>query len=330
MRFKRFIAAGLAAVVLAAGTVDVLPENSLCVTASAEETKISYKITYNSDDVVLTLTPSADGNKLYYTTDGTKPNKEAKIYKRPLRFEEDTKVRIVEYNKSGKALAYETVSIELRCMPVVITMLDIVDGKARISLSTGTDNAKIYYTLDGTKPKKTSNKYTGEFLADPDSVICAYAVNGEYKNSKVSELDLSKLVVDVEYDKTMKYIFNVVNKERKKKGLPELTLDPVLTAAASQRAKEISKNYEIKHTRPDGDRWNTILAEYDYDARTAAENIGRNTYDYDEALKKIMSGWMNSEAHRNNILSDKVTEIGIGWIKKGDYYYFVQILGKRK
>ena len=331
MIFKKFIGAGLAAVILAAGTVGVVPENSFCITASAEtEVKINYRITYNSDDVVLTLIPSAEGNKLYYSTDGTKPNKESKIYRRPLRYDEDTKVRVVEYDKNGKVLAYATINVELRCIPVDITIVDISDGKASISLSTGTDDAVIYYTVDGSKPKKSSKKYTGEFQADADAVICAYAVKSGYKSSKVTELDLKDLVVDVKYDNGMKYIFNAVNKERKKRGLSELTLDPVLTAAATKRAKEISKNYEIEHNRPNGNRWNTVLAEYDYDARTAAENIGRNTYDYKEALKRIVSGWMNSEAHRNNILSEKVTDIGIGWVKKGDYYYFVQILGKRK
>lgn len=331
MRFKKFIGAGLAAIILAAGAVDFSPKNPLCITASAEtEAKVDYKLTYGPDDVTLTLTPSAKGNKLYYTTDGTKPNKSAKIYKRPLRYDEDVKVRVVEYSKSGKALAYATIDVELRCIPVEIAIVDIKDGKADISLTTGTDDATIYYTLDGSKPKKSSKKYSDVFSADATAKICAYAVKKGYKSSKVSELDLSKLVIDVEYDDAMKYIFNEVNKERKKKGLSPLTLDPVLTAASSKRAQEISKNYGNKHIRPNGEKWDSILAEYDYDVRTAAENIGRNTYDFDEAFKRVMSGWLDSEVHRNNILSDKITEIGIGWVKKGDYYYFVQIMGKRK
>lgn len=264
MKFKKIIGSGLAAIIIAAGTVDCLPKNALCITASAEsEVKVNYELTYTSDDVILTLTPSANGNKLYYTTDGTKPNKNAKIYKKPLRYDEDTKVRIVEYNSSGKARAYATVNVELRCIPVEITIVDIEDGKANISLSTGTEDAKIYYTLDGTKPKKTSNKYKGEFLAEADSKICAYAVKSGYKSSKVTELDLGKLVIDVEYDEVMKYIFDAVNKERKKKGLPEFTLDPVLTAAACKRAEEISDNYGNKHTRPNGEKWSTVLDEYD-------------------------------------------------------------------
>lgn len=331
MRFKKIVCAALAGFILASGSVDCLHDNAFCISAAAEsEAKINYELTYSSDDVVLTITPSAEGNKLYYTTDGTKPNKNAKLYKKPLRYDEDTKVRIVEYNSSGKARAYATVNVELRCIPVEITIVDIEDGKANISLSTGTEDAKIYYTLDGTKPKKTSNKYKGEFLAEADSKICAYAVKSGYKSSKVTELDLSKLVIDVEYDEVMKYIFDAVNKERKKKGLPEFTLDPVLTAAACKRAEEISDNYGNKHTRPNGEKWSTVLDEYDYVSVVRSENIGRYSYDLERSVKEIVNGWMNSETHRNNILSEKTTETGIGWVKNGKYYYFVQIFCKRK
>lgn len=331
MIFKKILCAALAGFILASGSVDCLPGNGFCISAAAEsEVKINYELTYSSDDVVLTVTPSAKGNKIYYTTDGTKPNKNAKIYKKPLRYDEDTKVRIVEYNSSGKARAYATVNVELRCIPVDITIVGLEDGKANISLSTGTEGASIYYTLDGTKPKKSSNKYKKEFLADADSKICAYAVKSGYKSSKVTQLDLGKLVIDVEYDEAVMYIFNAVNKERKKNGLSELTLDPVLTAAACKRAEEISENYEKKHTRPNGERWITVLDEYDYESRVRKENIGRFSYDFERSLKEIMKGWMNSESHRDNILSDNTDEIGIGWAKKGKYYYFVQIFCKSK
>ena len=331
MRFRKFVCAALAGFILASGSVDVLPGNGFCISAAAEsEVKINYELTYSSDDVVLTVTPSAKGNKIYYTTDGTKPNKNAKIYKKPLRYDEDTKVRIVEYNSSGKARAYATVNVELRCIPVDITIVGLEDGKANISLSTGTEGASIYYTLDGTKPKKSSNKYKKEFLADADSKICAYAVKSGYKSSKVTELDLSELVIDVEYDEAIMYIFNAVNKERKKNGLPELTLDPVLTAAASKRAEEISINYGNKHTRPNGENWKTVLLEYDYASIFRSENIGKYSLDLERAAEMTMKSWMNSDTHRKNILSEKPDEIGIGWVKNGKYYYFVQIFCKSK
>ena len=331
MRIKKILCAALAGFILASGSVDCLPGNGFYISAAAEsEAKINYVLKYSSDDVVLTITPSAEGNKLYYTTDGTKPNKNAKIYKKPLRYDEDTKVRIVEYSSSGKALAYATVYVELRCIPVDITIVGLEDGKANISLSTGTEGASIYYTLDGTKPKKTSNKYKKEFLAEADSKICAYAVKSGYKSSKVTELDLSELVIDVEYDETVMYIFDAINKERKKKGLSELTLDPVLTAAACKRAEEISKDYSKKHTRPNGENWKTVLLEYDYETIVRSENIGRYSYDLERSAEEIVKGWMNSETHRKNILSQKTPETGIGWVKNGKYYYFVQIFCKSK
>ena len=329
MRFKKFISVILAAGIIFSGTCDIIPENPVCVTAEAAS-KIGYDIEYCDGYTTLELMPKTEGNTLRYTTNGKAPTSKSKEYTKRLRFTSNKKVRISEYNKKGKRTSTLNLNIKLRCMPVEISMAGVAEGMVQVSLTTPTDGATIHYTEDGSKPTEKSNIYFGEFLASPDAKIRAFAVKEDYRNSTYSELDLSEIKLVTEYDEVMLYILDAVNQEREDRGIAPLTLNPVLTAAAEKRADEIAVLYDRNHMRPNGEKWRTVLDEFNYDARTGAENIGRNEYELEISVKRNMQNWMNSTAHRVNILSEKVTELGVGWEKKGDYYYYVQIFGKQK
>ncbi len=329
MRFKNLISAVLAAGIIFSGTCDIIPENPVCITAEASS-KISYDIEYHDGYTTLELAPKTEGNTLRYTTSGKAPTSKSKEYTKRLKFTSEKLVRISEYNKKGKRMSTLNLKIKLRCMPVEISMVGVTESMVQVSLESVTDDATIYYTVDGSEPDEKSEMYFGEFLASSDATIKAMAVKEDYRDSVSSELDLSEIELVTEYDEVMLYILDAVNKEREAKGLDPVVLNPVLTAAAEKRADEISRKYDKKHLRPDGEKWSTVLDEFNYDAKVAAENIGRNTYDLSDSVKRNMKNWMNSKAHRDNILSEKVTELGVGWEKNGEYYYYVQLFGKQR
>ncbi|MBQ5563228.1 MAG: hypothetical protein IIT39_07570, partial [Clostridia bacterium] len=52
------------------------------------------------------------------------------------------------------------------------------------------------------------------------------------------------------------------------------------------------------------------------------ENIA---YNYSSAAKDVMNMWMNSKGHKDNILSSKYKNIGVGLYVKDGRYYWVQI-----
>lgn len=101
-------------------------------------------------------------------------------------------------------------------------------------------------------------------------------------------------------------VFQLVNQERKANGRRELVLDPMLCEAAQVRASELDTLFS--HTRPSGESCFSILDEYGLRYSGAGENIAKGQRDADE----VMDSWMNSEGHRNNILSSDFTKIGIG------------------
>ena len=118
-------------------------------------------------------------------------------------------------------------------------------------------------------------------------------------------------------------VVNLVNEERAKAGLNALTVDMDVTAAAQARSKEQVTSFS--HTRPDGTKCFTALAEQGVTYRSAGENIafGQRT------PKEVMNAWMNSEGHRANILSKNFTSIGVGLYESsnGTLYWTQMFIG---
>lgn len=104
-------------------------------------------------------------------------------------------------------------------------------------------------------------------------------------------------------------VVKLVNEERAKAGLAEVTLDKKIEAAALVRAKETEQSFS--HTRPNGTSFSTALKEQGVTYRGAGENIawGQKT------PEDVMRAWMNSEGHRANILNAKFTKIGVGYYR---------------
>lgn len=97
------------------------------------------------------------------------------------------------------------------------------------------------------------------------------------------------------------------NVERSRHGLSKFQTTNALNGAASTRAAELSRYYS--HTRPNGSRWSGVLDAYGIDYRSAAENIavGQKT------PVEVVTAWMQSSGHRENILSSKYSYMGAGY-----------------
>ena len=120
-------------------------------------------------------------------------------------------------------------------------------------------------------------------------------------------------------------VLRLVNIERKKAGLNELTMTNTnLLKAAQRRANEIAVRYNPPHTRLDGRSWSTVLAEYNVFRRATGENMAAGY----QTPAEVVEGWMNSPGHRANILDEDFNQIGIGYAYRyGTNYshYWIQI-----
>ena len=114
-------------------------------------------------------------------------------------------------------------------------------------------------------------------------------------------------------------ILSRVNTARAQNGLSPLALDSAMTRAANVRAAELAKHFS--HTRPNGARGLTALAEAGVSYRAAGENIAAGQ----QTAQAVMAAWMNSSGHRANILSAKYSRLGVGQAVVGGRTYWVQL-----
>lgn len=113
-------------------------------------------------------------------------------------------------------------------------------------------------------------------------------------------------------------VVRLVNIERAKAGLSALETDYIVQEAAQVRAREIELSFS--HTRPDGRSCFTALDEVGAVYSGAGENIAYGQHDPEE----VMEAWMNSTGHRENILNESYTHIGVGCYESGGTYYWSQ------
>ena len=116
-------------------------------------------------------------------------------------------------------------------------------------------------------------------------------------------------------------VIELVNEERAKYGLSPLSADSALMNSADIRAKELVTLFS--HTRPDGSSYRTLMPS---GLMTWGENVAMGQ----RSPESVMESWMNSQGHRENILSDDFSLIGVGCYSDGSTLYWVQNFGARR
>ena len=106
---------------------------------------------------------------------------------------------------------------------------------------------------------------------------------------------------------------DLVNQQRANAGLAALTWDTDLELAAAVRAAETVQLFS--HTRPDGTPWYTVNPQIMHGENLAYGN---------NSAESVVNAWMNSPAHRENILWPTFTKCAIGIYKNGNTYYIAQ------
>lgn len=121
-------------------------------------------------------------------------------------------------------------------------------------------------------------------------------------------------------------VIRLVNVERARVGAAPLTSQPQLTQAAQKHAIDMACYGAVGHTGSDGSTPSERMDQFGYVWALAGENVAGG-YTTPAA---VMTGWMNSDGHRANILNAEFTDIGIGFVYNPaapSQYYWVMDLG---
>jgi uncharacterized YkwD family protein/spore coat assembly protein SafA len=104
-------------------------------------------------------------------------------------------------------------------------------------------------------------------------------------------------------------VVNLVNQERAKAGLKPLASDSSLSAMALDKAKDMYSNHYFDHTSPTYGSPFDMMKTYGIQFTYAGENIAMGQ----RSPQEVMTAWMNSAGHRQNILSPNYNKIGVSY-----------------
>jgi Cysteine-rich secretory protein family len=116
-----------------------------------------------------------------------------------------------------------------------------------------------------------------------------------------------------------KQIFDQLNQERKKAGLPALEWNELAADAARRHAALLAENAEVLHQYPNEPSLLERLGATGVRFTRAAENVARAEY-----IEDVHPGFMDSPGHRANMLSPKYNAAGIGVVEHEGRFYVAQ------
>ncbi len=126
-------------------------------------------------------------------------------------------------------------------------------------------------------------------------------------------------------------IVTLVNAERAKVGCGAVAVNNTLAIVAQAHAVDMAENDYFSHDSLNGKSPFDRMSDAGYNYSTAGENIAAGY----TSPSAVMTGWMNSDGHRANILNCDFTEIGVGYYKLTNdtgsvnyVYYWVQDFGR--
>jgi uncharacterized protein YkwD len=121
-------------------------------------------------------------------------------------------------------------------------------------------------------------------------------------------------------------VWELLNNERTRNGLEPLARDAVLEAEAEQYACEMIYYDFFAHENPvTGSTLGDRAAAFEYDYWMIGENLAAGQ----TSPEQVVTDWMNSPGHRENMLQERYTEVGVGLREGGDYgLYWVLEFGQ--
>lgn len=113
-------------------------------------------------------------------------------------------------------------------------------------------------------------------------------------------------------------MLQLINQLREEHGLDRLELSQPLGVAAEPKARDMAEQDYLSHVSPDGQTPRELLDEVGYPSNTA---IGENIAAGQQSAEATFEQWLNSQTHREIMLSEEFAAIGIGRAHNPDAQY---------
>ena len=156
------------------------------------------------------------------------------------------------------------------------------------------------------------SKYINEAQEEKSSTANTEVIEETPKNNSDNSSDNSKEIkenvslIDSILSKDEQELFILINSEREKNNLPKFEIDEKLQNVAKLKAEDLVKNNYFSHISPTYGTPYEMLKSYNISYKTGSENIAGNS-----SIQSAFESFMQSEPHKNNILSNEYNYTGI-------------------
>ena len=136
-------------------------------------------------DSVLTITTATEGATIYYTLDGSTPTVNSLKYENGIKMTENCTVKAYAVKED----LFDSEAIEAAVEWLTVKQPHIQFNGKYVEMWDDTEDAVIYYTIDGTDPDTKSKVYQKPFALDAEEIsVRAIAVKENWNTSEVSRL----------------------------------------------------------------------------------------------------------------------------------------------
>ncbi len=111
----------------------------------------------------------------------------------------------------------------------------------------------------------------------------------------------------------MSQMLTLINAQRAANSKPALTLSAELTTAAQSHSADMACNNFLSHTGWNGSTPDSRIAAAGFTASITRENIYAQPPQYGGDPQAAMDYWMSDQIHKDALLNDQVTQVGIGY-----------------
>lgn len=174
------------------------------------------------------------------------------------------------------------------------------------------EKVEVIGKIDNFLMVTTQNNKIGMIREDLVSFTDNNTSNNESNNNTTNNEPTSNLVQEM---------LNLINNTRIENGLAPLSINDLLQATAQTKADDMVKNNYFSHTSPTYGSPFNMMQNAGILYKTAGENIAGNI-----SVKDAFDSWMNSNSHKENILSNAYNYVGIGITKSNTYGYVIVVM----
>jgi hypothetical protein len=140
---------------------------------------------------IVALSSATQGAIIYYTTNGTTPSASSARYGGPITINTNTRLMAIAVkdgmDNSGVMSEYYAIHFfeETVATPEANPEGGYFNETVIVVLSCPTEDADIFYTIDGTIPNRNSTLYSGEIVITPTTILKAIAVKDGMNDSEI-------------------------------------------------------------------------------------------------------------------------------------------------